>query len=123
MAAAARRDARRQEVAPWPASVRDPGWAREASDPRGAGTVAARVCICGGGAVTARVWVLNGPNLGRLGTREPEIYGSATHDDLVTACAAEAAALGLSADVRQTDEESVFLSWLHAAADGAADAL
>jgi 3-dehydroquinate dehydratase-2 len=66
--------------------------------------------------VTA-VWVLNGPNLGRLGLREPGIYGPGSYADLVARCEAEAAALGLSVDVRQTDDEGEMLRWLHAAAD------
>jgi 3-dehydroquinate dehydratase-2 len=66
-----------------------------------------------------RVLVLNGPNLGQLGTREPAIYGTATYDDLVLACRAEADQLGLDLDVRQTDEEATYLGWLHDAdADG-----
>lgn len=63
-----------------------------------------------------KVLVLNGPNLGQLGTREPEIYGSATHDDLVDACTATGKALGLDVEVRQTDDEAAYLSWLHEAA-------
>ena len=63
------------------------------------------------------VLVLNGPNLGRLGTREPEIYGTASYDDLVAACTAEAEALGLVADVRQTEDEAELVRWLHEAAD------
>ena len=71
-----------------------------------------------------RVLVLNGPNLGRLGTREPEIYGTATHDDLVDACTSEGKSLGLEVEVRQTDDEATFLSWLHESADaGGPDAL
>ena len=73
--------------------------------------------------MSLNVWVLNGPNLGRLGKREPEIYGHATHDELVDACAATAAELGLTVDVRQSDDESTYLQWLHAAADGGVDAL
>jgi 3-dehydroquinate dehydratase-2 len=69
-----------------------------------------------------RVLVLNGPNLGRLGTREPEIYGTATHADLVDACTKEGAALGLDVEVRQTDDESTYLSWRHESADGGTDA-
>ena len=69
------------------------------------------------------VLVLNGPNLGRLGTREPEIYGAATHSDLEAACAATAAELGLTVEVRQTDDEAIMLGWLHAVADGGVDAL
>ena len=65
------------------------------------------------------VWVLNGPNLGRLGVREPHIYGTATYDDLVALCAESAAAVGLTVDVRQTDDEATMLGWLHAAADAA----
>ncbi len=64
-----------------------------------------------------RVLVLNGPNLGRLGSREPEVYGTATHDDLVAACRDTAAELGLDVDVRQTDDESELVGWLHEAAD------
>ena len=65
------------------------------------------------------VFVLNGPNLGRLGVREPEIYGTATYADLVAACEDEATALGLVADVRQTDDEATLIGWLHEAADSA----
>ena len=64
-----------------------------------------------------RVLVLNGPNLGRLGSREPEVYGSATLDDLSAACRAAATEVGLEADVRQTDDESELVGWLHEAAD------
>ena len=63
------------------------------------------------------VLVLNGHNLGRLGQREPEVYGSATHDDLVAMVEAEAAELGLSAVVRQSDSEAQLIAWVHAAAD------
>ena len=66
-----------------------------------------------------RVLVLNGPNLGRLGSREPEVYGSATHDDLVATCEATAAELGLEVEVRQTDDETELIGWLHEAADSA----
>lgn len=64
-----------------------------------------------------KVLVLNGPNLDRLGTREPEVYGSTTHDDLVVMCQRVGAELGLNVDVRQTDHEGVMLGWLHEAAD------
>jgi len=67
-----------------------------------------------------RVLVLNGPNLGRLGTREPEIYGTTTYGDLVALCERTAAELGLEVDVRQTDSEAELLRWLHEAADAGA---
>jgi 3-dehydroquinate dehydratase II len=67
--------------------------------------------------VTA-VLVLNGPNLGRLGTRQPEIYGSTTHADLVRFCEEAGRELGLDVQVRQTDAEHEMLGWLYAAADG-----
>ncbi len=61
--------------------------------------------------------VLNGPNLGRLGRREPGVYGHTTHDELAALVEAEAAALGLTAVVRQSDSEADLLEWIHAAAD------
>lgn len=63
------------------------------------------------------VLVLNGPNLGRLGRREPEVYGSTTHDELVALIEHEAEQLGLKAVVRQSDNEAELLNWIHAAAD------
>lgn len=63
------------------------------------------------------VLVLNGPNLGRLGQREPQVYGSTTHDDLVAMIEAEAAELGLAVVVRQSDSEAQLIGWVHAAAD------
>lgn len=63
------------------------------------------------------VLVLNGPNLGRLGSREPDVYGTTSYDDLVAMIGAEAAQLGLSVSVRQSDSETELLNWLHAAAD------
>jgi 3-dehydroquinate dehydratase-2 len=59
------------------------------------------------------VLVLNGPNLGRLGTREPLIYGDASYDDLVALCHRE----NPDADVRQTEDEAEMIGWLHEAAD------
>ncbi len=67
--------------------------------------------------VTSRVLVLNGPNLGRLGTREPEVYGTATHAELAAACVVTGAEVGLDVEVRQTDAEHEMLGWLHEAAD------
>ncbi|HEY9416400.1 MAG TPA: type II 3-dehydroquinate dehydratase [Pseudonocardia sp.] len=66
-----------------------------------------------------KVLVLNGPNLGRLGTREPQIYGATTHADLARLCVDTGAELGLDVEVRQTDHEGEMLGWLHGAADTA----
>jgi 3-dehydroquinate dehydratase-2 len=63
------------------------------------------------------VLVLNGPNLGRLGTREPAVYGATTYADLVDLCGRTGKELGLDVEVRQTDHEGELLGWLHAAAD------
>ncbi|MGW3897099.1 type II 3-dehydroquinate dehydratase [Micromonospora profundi] len=67
-----------------------------------------------------KVYVLNGPNLGRLGTREPAVYGSTSYADLVALCEATGRELGLDVTVRQTDAEHELLGWLHAAADESA---
>ncbi|MGW5054645.1 type II 3-dehydroquinate dehydratase [Actinokineospora sp. NPDC004072] len=61
--------------------------------------------------------VLNGPNLGRLGTREPQVYGSTTHADLAELCVRTGAVLGVEVEVRQTDHEGEMVGWLHEAAD------
>ena len=66
-----------------------------------------------------KVLVLNGPNLGRLGTREPLIYGAVTHGQLAELCVSTGAELGLDVEVRQTDHEGEMLGWLHEASDGA----
>ena len=61
--------------------------------------------------------VINGPNLDRLGSREPEVYGSATYADLVSELTAMGAGLGFDVDIRQSASESEIISWLHEAAD------
>jgi len=66
-----------------------------------------------------RVLVLNGPNLGRLGRRQPEIYGDTTYAGLVELCAGWGAELGLDVETRQTNHEGELLDWLNAAADDA----
>ena len=66
-----------------------------------------------------KVLVLNGPNLGRLGSREPDVYGTTSYGDLVSLCKRAGAELGLDVDVRQTDHEGVMISWLHEAAETA----
>jgi 3-dehydroquinate dehydratase-2 len=69
--------------------------------------------------MSRHVLVLNGPNLGRLGRRQPEIYGSTTHTDLVSMCQDWGRELGLDVEVRQTNHEGLMLDWLNAAADDA----
>ena len=63
------------------------------------------------------VLVLNGPNLSRLGSREPDVYGTATLDQLARECAETASELGIILDFRQTDDEAELLAWVHEAAD------
>lgn len=63
------------------------------------------------------VLVLNGPNLGRLGRRQPEIYGYTTHAELAALCVGWGHDLGLQVEVRQTNHEGQLLDWLNAAAD------
>lgn len=65
-----------------------------------------------------RILVLNGANLGRLGSREHVIYGTTTYLDLDDLCRQTATELGVDVDVRQTDDEAQMLGWLHEAADG-----
>ncbi|MGN6753464.1 MAG: type II 3-dehydroquinate dehydratase, partial [Intrasporangium sp.] len=67
------------------------------------------------------VFVLSGPNLNRLGTREPEVYGSDTLEDVHDAVRREAEHLGLVADCRQTNHEGELIEWLHEAVDAGAD--
>jgi 3-dehydroquinate dehydratase-2 len=64
-----------------------------------------------------QVLVLNGPNLGRLGSREPDVYGSRNFADLVETCQASGRALGLDVEVRQTDDEGEMIRWVHEAID------
>jgi 3-dehydroquinate dehydratase-2 len=66
-----------------------------------------------------KVLVLNGPNLGRLGSREPDVYGATTFADLAEICRKTGVELGLDVEVRQTDDEAELVGWLHAAADEA----
>jgi 3-dehydroquinate dehydratase-2 len=67
--------------------------------------------------VIRQVLVLNGPNLGRLGSREPDVYGTVSFNDLAETCRATGRKLNLHVDVRQTDDEAEMIGWLHEAAD------
>ena len=62
------------------------------------------------------ILVLNGPNLGRLGTREPEVYGSETLADIGAGLAASVAD-GVEIDLRQTDDEAELIGWINEAVD------
>lgn len=67
--------------------------------------------------MSRRVLVLNGPNLGRLGSREPDVYGSTSYAGLVDQCQAFGAKLGFDVEVRETNDEGQLIGWLHEAAD------
>lgn len=68
-----------------------------------------------------KILVLNGPNLGRLGVREPDVYGSLSYADLQQSCAQWALDLGWTAETRQTDNEAEMISWIHEAVDAGVD--
>ena len=65
------------------------------------------------------IQVLNGPNLGRLGLREPEKYGTTTYAELVQLIEVTGREMGVEVQVRQTDDEAEMLRWIHAASDAA----
>jgi len=67
------------------------------------------------------VYVLNGPNLNRLGSREPEIYGAQTLENIADAVSREGESLGLAVDFRQTSDEAELIGWIHEAVDRGAD--
>jgi 3-dehydroquinate dehydratase-2 len=67
-----------------------------------------------------KVYVLNGPNLNRLGSREPGIYGTGSYADLTALCERTGKENGLDVEVRQTNHEGQLVEWLHEAADAGA---
>jgi len=75
--------------------------------------------MSGPDAKARRVLVLNGPNLGRLGQREPSVYGTATYADLSDLCQRTGKLLGFDVDVRQTEYEGELVTWIHEACDNA----
>ena len=64
-----------------------------------------------------QVLILNGPNLNRLGSREPDVYGSQNYEELVAIAEAEASKLGLTVDVKQSNDEAEMINWIHGAVD------
>jgi 3-dehydroquinate dehydratase-2 len=70
-----------------------------------------------------KVLVLNGPNLNRLGSREPDVYGSTSYTELVSNLETLAGELGLDVSVRQTNDESELINWLHEATDSKANVI
>lgn len=67
--------------------------------------------------VSRKIVVVNGPNLGRLGVREPEIYGNATLQTLREDCTEWGRKLGWGVEVRQSDDEAEVIHWMHQAVD------
>jgi 3-dehydroquinate dehydratase-2 len=71
-------------------------------------------------AMTKPIYVLNGPNLNLLGSREPEVYGRETLDDIRARCEGKAASFGLAIDFRQSNHEGELVAWIQEAKDKAA---
>lgn len=63
------------------------------------------------------ILIINGPNLSRLDIRDSSIYGGLSYEDLVALITSHASTLGLTVDVRQSDDEAQIIKWLHEAAD------
>ncbi|RIY24263.1 type II 3-dehydroquinate dehydratase [Bifidobacteriaceae bacterium NR021] len=66
---------------------------------------------------TKKVLVVNGPNLGRLGVRQPDVYGNENFETLRENCEKWGAELGFEVEVRQSDDEAQMVHWMHEAAD------
>ena len=64
-----------------------------------------------------QVLILNGPNLNRLGSREPDVYGTQSYEDLLAIAQVEADRLGLSVTVKQSNDEAELINWIHEAVD------
>ena len=73
--------------------------------------------------MTPTLFILNGPNLNLLGTREPEIYGTTTLAEIEAACVEKAREQGLAVDFRQTNHEGTLVDWLHEAHEAGAKAV
>ncbi|MFC6621559.1 type II 3-dehydroquinate dehydratase [Novosphingobium panipatense] len=69
------------------------------------------------------VYVLNGPNLNRLGKREPSIYGSQSLDDIAALLTDRGRELGISVVMHQSNHEGALVDWLHEAEDSGAQAV
>jgi 3-dehydroquinate dehydratase-2 len=71
----------------------------------------------------ATIFILNGPNLNRLGRRQPEIYGTLTLDDIAATLGDRSEELGVEIDIRQSNHEGHLIDWLHEAEDSGAKAV
>jgi 3-dehydroquinate dehydratase-2 len=66
-----------------------------------------------------KIMILNGPNLNLLGSREPNVYGSTTQDDILQACIIKAKSLDVDIDFRQSNHEGELIDWIHEAKSNA----
>lgn len=64
-----------------------------------------------------QVLILNGPNLNRLGSREPDVYGTQSYEDLVAIAQVEADRIGLTVSVKQSNDEAELINWIHEAVE------
>jgi len=71
----------------------------------------------------SKILILNGPNLSKLGAREPDVYGNTSYTELVGNLTALGVNLGLETDIRQTNDEAELISWIQEAFDGKLDVI
>jgi len=71
----------------------------------------------------SKILILNGPNLSKLGAREPDVYGNTNYTELVGNLTALGVNLGLETDIRQTNDEAELIAWIQEAIEGKLDVI